>query len=124
MWTVDPELMCIQHIVGEHRELHALKGSLERTDPSHENHERHRKNLETLAKDGILELRSLKERHEELVDYMDNHNSPIGEIPTLEFLPKKVRNAEVDKEKAIQDLSDRSEACQPEGACRDNLKKY
>ncbi|OKY79042.1 MAG: Pyrimidine dimer DNA glycosylase T4 endoV family [Candidatus Methanohalarchaeum thermophilum] len=122
MWMVDPELMCMQHVVGEHRELHALKGSLERTKPKYNNHRKHRKNLITLAKSGIIELRSLKERHEELVEYMDNHDSPIGETPTLEYLPKEVRKAEVNKEKSIQDLINRPGACRPEGRCRKNLK--
>ncbi|OKY77375.1 MAG: Pyrimidine dimer DNA glycosylase T4 endoV family [Candidatus Methanohalarchaeum thermophilum] len=122
MWMIDPELMCMQHVVGEHRELHALKGSLERTKPKYDNHEKHRKNLTTLAKSGIIELKSLKERHEELVEYMDNHKSPIGETPTLEHLPEEVRNAEVDKEKAIKDLINRPEACNPKGICRKNLK--
>ena len=112
----------MQHIVGEHRELHALKGSIKRTNPNHKNHKRHRKNLETLAKDGLIEVRSLKERHEELIKYLNNHNSPIGEIPTLEHLPKEVRNAKVDKQKAIQDLINRPEACQPKGTCKENLE--
>lgn len=122
MWMINPNLMCSQHIVGEHRELHALKGSLERTKPEYDNSEKHKKNLTTLAKDGLIELKSLKKRHEKLVKHLKNHNTPIGKIPTLENLPKKVAEAEVDKEKAIQDLIDRPEACNPKGCCKNNLK--
>lgn len=124
MWMISPELMCTQHILGEHRELHALKGSIERTKPKYDNHEKHRKNLTTLAEDALIELESLKERHEELVKHIDNHNSPIGEIPTLEYLPKKVRKAKVDKEKSKLDLIDRPEACKPEGCCKQKLGKF
>ncbi len=119
---IAPSLMCSQHIVGEHRELHALKGSLERTKPEYKNCEKHRKNLTTLAKDGLVELKSLKKRHEELVKHLKNHKSPIGKIPTLEHLPEKVAKAEVNKEKAIQDLIDRPEACNPKGCCKNNLE--
>lgn len=120
---IDPELMCMQHIAGEHRELHALKGSLERTKPKYDNCGKHRKNLTTLAKDGLIELKSLKERHEELAKYLENHDSPIGEIPTTEYLPEDVARAEVNKEKAIRDLIDRPGACRPEGLCGEKIKK-
>ncbi len=120
---IDPDLMCLQHILGEHRELHALKGSLERTKPEYENCEKHRKNLTTLTEKGLIELKSLKNRHDKLVKYLENHNSPIGKIPTLKYLPEEVRQGEVDREKAVQDLIDRPKACRPVGCCRNNLKE-
>ena len=123
MWMIDPDLMCIQHILGEHRELHALKGALERTKPEYDNCNRHRKNLTTLAKDGLIELKSLRIRHEELVKFLNNHKTPIGNIPTLKYLPEEVARAKVDREKAVQDLIDRPKACRPEGYCGKKLKK-
>ncbi len=120
---IDPKFMCTQHIAGEHREIHALKGSLERTKPKYGNCEKHRKNLTTLAKAGLIELKSLKKRHEELAEHLENHNSEIEEVPTLKYLPKEVREGEVDREKAIHDLIDRPEACRPTGYCRKNLKR-
>ncbi len=118
---INPEKMCKQHILGEHRELHALKGSIKRTKPDHENCEKHRKNLITLAKEGLIELNSLKERHENLVKYLDNHKSPIGEVPSLEYLPEDVKECEVDREKARLDLIGRPESCEPDGFCKDSL---
>lgn len=123
MWMIDPELMCKQHIAGEHRELHALKGSLERTKPKYDNCEKHRKNLTTLAEAGLIELKSLKEKHEELAKHLENHDSPIGEIPTMEYLPEEAARAEVDRNKAVRDLIDRPEACRPEGCCRRKIKE-
>lgn len=120
---IDPELMCMQHIVGEHRELHALIGSLERTKPKYENHEKHQKNLTTLAKNGLIELKSLKKRHNQLVKHMKNHNSPIEKIPTTKHLPKKVKEVKVDIEKSKKDLIDRPESCKPKGYCKKKLKK-
>lgn len=122
MWMIDPELMCIQHIVGEHGELHALKGSLKRTKPKYDNCGKHEKNLTTLARSGLIELKSLKERHDKLAEYLKNHKTPIDGVPTLKYLPKEVVQAKVDGRKAIQDLIDRPEACRPEGYCRKNLQ--
>jgi Pyrimidine dimer DNA glycosylase len=34
MWLVDPRLMCSQHLLGEHVELHMLVGSLNRKKTS------------------------------------------------------------------------------------------
>ncbi len=121
MWMIDPELMCVQHILGEHRELHALLGSLERTKPKYENSEKHRKNLATLAKFGLIELKSLKERHDKLAGYLENHKTPIEKVPTLKYLPDEVARAEVDKEKAKRDLINRPSSCRPEGYCRRKL---
>ena len=124
MWMIDPKLMCIQHIVGEHRELHALSESILRTNPECDNSKRHRKNLITLAENGLIELKSLKNRHGELVKFIENHNSPLEEVPSLKYLPQGVKRAEVDEEKAIQDLIDRPAACRPKGYCREKLRDF
>ncbi|OUJ18441.1 Pyrimidine dimer DNA glycosylase T4 endoV family [Methanonatronarchaeum thermophilum] len=118
---INPEHMCIQHILGEHRELHALMGSIERTKPGYKGFERHRNNIKALARDGYIELKSLKTRHEQLVGYLKNHNSPIEEVPTLEYIPKEVIEAEVNIEKSRKDLIDRPQACRPNGKCREKI---
>ncbi|KXB07750.1 hypothetical protein AKJ51_00105 [candidate division MSBL1 archaeon SCGC-AAA382A20] len=84
---------------------------------------KHRKNLTTLAKVRLIELKSLKQRHKELVKYLDNHNSSVGKIPTLQYLPEDVAQAEVDKQKAMRDLIDRPEACKPEGYCEKQIEQ-
>ncbi|WGI18015.1 hypothetical protein [Methanonatronarchaeum sp. AMET-Sl] len=118
---IDSELMCMQHILGEHRELHALVGTIKRTRPEYEGSIRHKNNLIGLARDGFIELKSLKKRHDELAKHFENHNSPIKELPPLKYLPKKVREARVDREKAVKDLIDRPKSCRPEGGCRDKI---
>ena len=125
MWMLDPDLMCMRHITGEHRELHALEGSLERTNPEHDDYKcgYHIRYLNRLAKGGYIEPKSLKKRHDKLVKYFRNHKSPINEIPTLEYLPGEVVEAKVDKEKAIRDLLDRPEACRPIGYCGGNIEE-
>ena len=70
MWLVDPRLMCSQHLLGEHVELHMLVGSLNRG-----------KNIAGFLRDGLVELRSIRRRHEELVVEMQRrgfrHQSPL-----------------------------------------------
>ena len=70
MWLVDPRLMCSQHLLGEHVELHMLVGSLNRG-----------KNIAGFLRDGLVELRSIRRRHEELVVEMQRrgfvHKSPL-----------------------------------------------
>jgi len=69
---VDPHIMCRQHLLGEHNELHKLAGTIR-----HGNWAR----LKGHAAKGQIELASLCVRHEELVHEMIirgyNHQSPI-----------------------------------------------
>ena len=73
MWLVDPRVMCSQHLLGEHVELHMLVGSLNRG-----------KNIAGFLRDGLVELRSIRRRHEELVVEMQRrgfrHESPLPEF--------------------------------------------
>lgn len=73
MWMTDPRIMCRQHLLGEHVELHMTVGAL---------------NLGTsikgyLASD-LLEPQNLKSRHTELVTEMASrgyhHKSPLPEL--------------------------------------------
>lgn len=73
MWLVDPRLMCSQHLLGEHVELHMLVGSLNRG-----------KNIAGFLEHGLVELRSIRRRHAELVAEMTRrgyvHKSPLPEF--------------------------------------------
>ena len=73
MWLVDPRLMCSQHLLGEHVEIHMLVGSLNR-----------KKNIDGFLRDGLVELRSIRRRHAELVIEMRRrgfrHHSPLPEF--------------------------------------------
>jgi ribosomal protein L44E len=73
MWLVEPRLMCSQHLLGEHVELHMLVGSLNRG-----------KRIDGFLRDGLVELRSIRRRHAELVVEMQRrgfrHQSPLPEF--------------------------------------------
>ena len=76
MWMVDPALMCRQHLLGEHRELHALVGLI-RTGCS----------LAGYAEKELVETSSIQTRHEALVREMlgrgYNHWTPMEYVDTL-----------------------------------------
>jgi hypothetical protein len=70
---VDPALMCRAHLLGEHRELHALTGMLKK-----------RISLDGYYQNKLLQLPSLGERHEALVKEMQArgyaHHSPLPNV--------------------------------------------
>lgn len=70
MWMCDPALMCRKHLLGEHRELHALVG-MHRLNKSFDGY---------LAKN-LLELHNIGPRHTAIAAEMTrrgyNHQSPL-----------------------------------------------
>ena len=70
MWMVDPRVMCRQHLLGEHKELHMLASSMCLG-----------KTLDGHVTRGQLELGSMLPRHNELVAEMErrgwNHLTPL-----------------------------------------------
>ncbi len=74
MWMVPPRKMCRKHLLGEHVEIHMVVASL-----------RLGKSVAGFLEKGLLELHSLRQRHDELVAEMlrrgYRHNSPLGPVP-------------------------------------------
>ena len=97
MWLVDPRVMCSQHLLGEHVELHMLVGSLNRG-----------RRIDGFLRDGLVELRSIRRRHAELVAEMQRrrfrHQSPLPE-----FRPR--RAGSVDVLANLKELARRCHSC-------------
>jgi hypothetical protein len=95
MWFVDQRLMCHQHLLGEHRELHGIVGLLLRG-----------KNVEGYH--GLIEVHNVMSRHGEIVEEMRRrnyeHKSPLSEFEEYVF-------GEVDREENLKELSRRCRAC-------------
>ena len=72
MWMVDPRVMCRQHLLGEHAEIHMFIGTINR-----------KKSVKGYLEKGLLEIHNLYNRHEELVKEMKrrgyNHHSEVDE---------------------------------------------
>ena len=97
MWLVDPRLMCSQHLLGEHVELHMLVGSLNRG-----------KNIAGFLEQGLVELRSIRRRHAELVSEMKRRGY-VHQSPLPEFRPR--RAGSVDTIANLKELARRCVNC-------------
>lgn len=73
IWDVEPEKLCRKHLLGEHRELHALWTILSENRKGYRNHPE--------TKRWVGKLAALYKRHDLLVEEMGkrkyNHNSPL-----------------------------------------------
>ena len=104
MWNVDPSLLCKQHLLGEHGEIH-----------------KHRHNFVKKHKiDGRMspivqiEPSSMQSRHDELANEMlrrgMDHKSPYIQ-PDISYLPESYQRAKVDVAYSVYDLGQRCEHC-------------
>ena len=97
MWNVDPSLLCRQHLLGEHVEMHMFAGAI-----------RLRTSVLGYLERGLVETGKIGQRHDELVAEMEkrgmNHRSPLAQPPTHDF-------GEVDSEANLTELARRCPAC-------------
>ena len=101
IWDVDPALLCRQHLLGEHRELHGLWNILVHGKTGYSRHP------ETRRWEG--KLAALYARHEALVEEMAKrgyvHQSPLdrglasGNSTQEEFIDPPERQLEILREK-------------------------
>lgn len=97
VWDVSPSILCRQHLLGEHRELHALWTILSQEKTGYGHHPETRRWRGKLA--------ALFARHELLVSEMERrgyrHNSPLdpilatGEAVQAEFVDALERQLEL-----------------------------
>jgi hypothetical protein len=99
MWMVDPKIMCRQHLLGEHVEIHMFIGTINR-----------KKSIKGYLEKGLLEIHNLYSRHAELVEEMKmrgyGHYSEIHK--KWKFAEK---NGVINKEKNINELINRCPKC-------------
>ena len=61
MWNVNPHILCRQHLLGEHNEVHAFLGCIKKGT-----------SLDGYISKGLVEVDNIKQRHDELVEEMIN----------------------------------------------------
>jgi len=104
MWRVNPKILCIQHLLGEHFEIH-----------------KHRHNFVKMHNISgrirpvtQIEPDAMQSRHDPLVEELIlrgvNHKSPY-EQPSLEYLSDDLRYAKVDRLLSLRDLLSRCSKC-------------
>lgn len=98
MWMVPTNIMCRNHLLGEHVEIHMLVGTINKKG-----------NVTGYINSGLLEFKSLKCRHDELIKEMTRrgykHNSPL---PDILF---EIENKKVNVEENIKELCRRCDKC-------------
>lgn len=100
MWNVLPELLCRQHLTGEHVEMHMFIGTLQMGNK-----------MTGYIDGGLVEIHNIRKRHNELAVEMTrrgmNHQSPIEpEVDSLLY-----EAGSVDVNFSLADLRQRCEDC-------------
>jgi hypothetical protein len=99
MWMIEPKLLCKNHLLGEHFEIHKAVGNLKHTG----------KWAMALVNKGYLEPQNFMKRHDMLVKEMlrrgYNHNSP------LDLGKVKLPKGKVNTRKSISDLKAKGCEC-------------
>ena len=100
MWNIDPKLMCNQHLLGEHGEIHKHRHNFEK---------KHNMNGR-MAYPSQIDPHCMERRHDEIASEMlkrgMNHKSPYSQ-PDTSYLPE----AKMDIEYNIIDLYCRCHDC-------------
>lgn len=104
MWMIDPKLLCNQHLLGEHNEIHKHR-------PSFVKHHSIAGRVSPVVQ---IEPESMQARHDALAAEMlrrgMKHKSPY-EQPDLSYLPDEHRMAKVDVRVSRAELMYRCYAC-------------
>lgn len=97
MWMLPPELLCDQHLLGEHVELHMLAGALRRG-----------KSIQGHIDRGQLEPQNARKRHFDLSFEMSRrgmkHQSPLT-------MPQNVPHGTVNLRESVTELRRRCPQC-------------
>ncbi|MBN1244418.1 hypothetical protein JXA31_02350 [Candidatus Bathyarchaeota archaeon] len=99
MWMVNPKVMCRNHLLGEHAEIHMLVWNIDRDH-----------SVKGYLDNGLLETHNLYNRHKELAQELRRrgyqHNSALD---AKWKLAKKAGS--IDKEKSLKELVRRCVKC-------------
>ena len=96
---VNPRIMCRQHLLGEHAEIHMFIGTINR-----------KKSVKGYLQKGLLEVHNLFSRHNELVEEMKRrgyrHRSEIEEE-----WKTAIRAGFIDRKRNLEELVNRCSEC-------------
>jgi hypothetical protein len=99
MWMVDPRIMCRQHLLGEHAEIHMFIGTISRGD-----------SVKGYLEKGLLEIHSLCSRHDELVREMKRRNYRHDSAMSKKWKQARILGS-IDKDKNLKQLVSRCQRC-------------
>ena len=97
MWGVKPVLLCRQHLLGEHLEMHMFAGTIKK-----------KISIAGYLENNLVDISLIKARHDDLAAEMTrrgyNHNSPLklGRVPV---------GGRINRNKNLKELYKRCPAC-------------
>jgi len=105
MWMGDPKTMCRNHLLGEHKEIHQLVGSI-----------RKGYSVTGYIRNNCIEITSIQSRHDALVDEMNRrgyqHLSPIVSQEIIAGLVTYLKDDEINyKVDVVSSDADRFNRC-------------
>ena len=102
-WLCDPKILCMNHILGEHSEIHMFVGTINKGI-----------SIQGYLDNNLLEPEQLVLRHWELLKEMISrgmkHKSPLPNIQYWRMTDLQ-RSITIDKESALMDLLSRCPKC-------------
>jgi len=97
VWNIDPKLLCNQHLLGEHFEIHCFRGSIIKN-----------KSIKGYIEKGFVEVHNLRKRHnklaEEIINRGMNHKSEFEKCKHWEA-------GIIDIQENLKELKKRCGAC-------------
>lgn len=100
---IEPKLLCKNHLLGEHNEIHKHRHNFVK-----------KHSIKNRIIKGQIEPSSMEKRHDELAKEMIrrgyNHKSPY-KMPDISHLNEFEKTFKVDKNKSIKDLHNRCKKC-------------
>ncbi|UCE16593.1 MAG: hypothetical protein JSV12_03015 [Candidatus Bathyarchaeota archaeon] len=96
---VDPRIMCRQHLLGEHAEIHMLIETISRGN-----------SVKGYLDKGLLEVHSLYNRHDELVKEMKRRNYRHYSAISKKWKQTNIMGS-VNREKNLEQLINRCSRC-------------
>ncbi len=107
LWMINPQCMCVQHLLGEHREIHTFIGTL-----------RKHISIDGYLSRGLVDPHVLADRHDELIEEFKrrswksgfNHKTPIDRAE-LEQLTKGLPRGNINIEVNLRELCTRCTRC-------------
>ena len=106
MWKVDPKVLCVHHLLGEHKELHMLVGTLNKGIIDIVNSK--------FVTQGLIEIHNIKNRHDEIVTELLNRGYPSGlnhKTPINNGDFKSIVAGNINIEENLKELSRRCKNC-------------
>lgn len=109
IWGIAPELMCREHLLGEHREMHFIVGSIR-------DHPHGEAIAEGHAEKGQLDTSRIQARHDALAEEMESrgfdHDSPMEYVDDLDLGEVDAeRDPSLDTASIRDELADRCPDC-------------